>query len=124
MHALSEKKVQKLFHFTQRWDGKCYLCGTPFENMACVTRDHITPISLGGPKGRKKSYNELVAPTHSSCNNFRGNASLIQTAKKLEEKRRVMGHKAFAKWANMTYPGYKKIHWTAFISSFDLAWFC
>lgn len=117
MHVLKAKKVRELFEFTQKWDGLCYLCGHPFANMACVTKDHIQPQSL---YVHSVDIRKRVAPAHYSCNQFRKVESLLKATKKLQIKETKMGVN-FIQWINKKNPSFKEVHWTGLLSPAELS---
>lgn len=49
-------------HLYEKQNGRCYLCGNEMRVVE-ATRDHVMPVSRGGPKGR-----DNILLTHGSCN--------------------------------------------------------
>jgi hypothetical protein len=98
--------VDRRMRLLRSWDWQCVLCGGYFESIACVTVEHLMP------KSRIVDFKEMAAhtlhqnkaPSHYNCNQHRADMSLMDAIYTLARKRRVMGHKGFAEWANKKVP--------------------
>jgi len=93
-----------LLELVEAWDNNCIICGEPFVNLDCVTREHIIPKSLGG-----KIKNNL-APSHYSCNKARGNKSLLKCKALINLRRRSMTPEQFVKWLNKPEPSIEALY--------------
>lgn len=110
------KRKMKLL---RRWDYVCVVCGRQFENVACITIEHVIPHSR--VKNRSKPDN--LAPSHWRCNNIKGNKSLLRAVKFIEEKASRLGHtKQFTNWLNAPVPG-REVPDFAMFSVLDAEWF-
>jgi hypothetical protein len=109
---LSDLRAWKLIRFVERWGGACVICGLPFRDLRCVTREHIVPVSLGGgPPAWSDSLNHPnIAPPHHICNSLRGTESLLAAARRIDSKRRQMHPRSFEQWLNAGAPAGRRGH--------------
>lgn len=119
---MNVKSVVRKLRLVKQWDKACVICGEPFTTLACVTYDHIHPVSLGGS-------NKLVnfSPVHEVCNRLRGNLSLIRAVKvvnqRIAKKKQRMPAWAFVRWLNQVSPN-REVPWYARIPiEVPLRWF-
>jgi 5-methylcytosine-specific restriction endonuclease McrA len=105
---MKERDVYTRMQLLRRWDFQCVLCGHSFHDITSVSIEHIIPKSMGGTKNKgNKKHRAMgnLGPSHYNCNNFRGSRSLLEAARMLARKHRVMGPKAFDSWINKKIPG-------------------
>lgn len=70
----------------------CVICGREFDNIACVTYEHVVP------KSRAKFMKNNVALSHYSCNRLRGTDGLGEAWRRVEELHDQIGDEAFEQW--------------------------
>jgi len=68
------------------------LCGEPFLVPESITKEHLIPRAFAS------RLHDNVAPSHYSCNNFRGVRSVVDTMILLEKKKTKMGEQRFKNW--------------------------
>lgn len=85
------------------WGGLCVICGQPFDNLDCVSREHLVPKSMGG------KLKDNLAPSHHSCNHARGSLSIIQAQALIEARRMTMSPSEFQAWLNKPVPDVAKL---------------
>ncbi len=116
---MTRKSFQHKFRLLRRWDYACVVCGRPFANLACVTTEHIMPRHRLNNK--KKADNH--APSHWRCNMIKSEASLMATAKFIEEKASRLGNtKQFINWLNAPIPN-RPVPYYALLPISDAEWF-
>ncbi len=101
---MSHKSFRNKLKLVKKWGYQCIVCGRPFENLACVTVEHIMPKFLGG-----KNNNTNTAPAHWRCNQEKDVLSLINAFKKINliELRHKIKYKnscVFLAWLNKKVP--------------------
>lgn len=84
----------------ERWGRMCIVCGREFANLACITKEHVTPKSMTNDKKAA----ENLAPSHWRCNNLRGTMSVMQTARLIDHIETKMTPAKFFKWLNAQVP--------------------
>lgn len=119
---MNVRSVVRKLRLVKQWDKTCTICGEPFANLACVTYDHIRPVSLGGT-GELSNF----SPVHEVCNKLRGNRSLLRAVKivnqKLDKKRTQLTAQAFTEWLNAPV-GDREVPWYAKLPiEVPLRWF-
>jgi hypothetical protein len=70
--------------------------------MESLTKEHLTPKSLGGIITK-----DNLAPSHYNCNQLRGVMSLIDAMVAIERHKQRLG-KLFHSWCNRSVPNRKK----------------
>lgn len=113
---LTEGDGRRYVDLVARWDHMCIICGRSFQNIACVSREHIIPKSFGG-KG-----SENIAPSHWSCNSFRGTMSLLDAQRAVERQLRRLGPHNAQEWLSRPVPGRMVFEW-ARMPILDATWF-
>lgn len=113
---LGENDARRYLELVVRWDHMCIVCGRSFQNLACVTREHIIPKSLGGRSG------ENIAPSHWNCNAFRGTMSLLDAQRAIERQLRRLGPRNAQEWLSTAVPGRTVPEW-AHMPILDATWF-
>jgi hypothetical protein len=98
---MSATTLRAFRRLVERWGNQCIVCGHSFKNLACVTREHLVPQSMGG--SRRAVDN--VGPSHYHCNQHRGTLSLVDANRMLLGRRRSMGDRSFFEWLNAPVPG-------------------
>lgn len=111
------KDARRYINLLRRWDHVCIICGRSFANLACVTREHLVPKSMGG----KDDWNN-VAPSHWNCNKHRGTLSLLDAQHMIELKLKRMGPRSAEEWLSTIVPGRDVPTW-AFLPIEDAGWF-
>lgn len=104
--VLSDENIVAFRNLLVRWDFKCIICGEEFDNIACVTREHIVPKSFNDDRGQmlKKILTENRAPAHFTCNGLRGNGSIMDAQRAIHVARTTMTPEAFYRWLNRPVP--------------------
>ena len=97
--VMTKEDVRRRFELLRRWDFVCIVCGHGFDDISSVTLEHLVPRSRGGV-----GLQDNKAPTHHSCNAIRGNLSLVEAARIVGRRRRVMGHRDFQRWLQSPVP--------------------
>jgi hypothetical protein len=85
------------------WGGVCVICGHPFGSWDCVSREHLTPKSMGG------ILKDNLAPSHYTCNQLRGQNSLISAMNTIAFRERSMLPENFKQWLNKPIPDIAKL---------------
>ena len=60
----------------------CYLCGKPITRIKDLSQDHIVCKSKGG-----LTVPENLLPSHSRCNNLKGDMSIVEWFDKINEQK-------------------------------------
>jgi len=98
MTSLSFLRKVKLL---KEWDFICVVCGHKFDNMACVTVEHVIPRSVC--KNRNKHTN--CAPSHWRCNTIKGSFLPLSVASKtIDHMKQRLGEEKFKSWLNEEVP--------------------
>lgn len=103
--VMKPKDVRARRYLLEEWDYTCIVCGERFENLACVTKEHVVPKSMGGGKrdALEPSFKNL-APSHHVCNKLRQTDSILVASKRVEFIRSTMSPEAFVRWLNTPVP--------------------
>ncbi len=117
MNVLSRKSALFYVKLAKRWGLSCVVCGHQLENIACITKEHVVPHSMGGKKGVGN-----IAPSHYSCNQARNTMSLIEANKLINQKLSAMDKKDRHGWLTKKVPGRETPSW-ALLPVIDGAWF-
>ena len=96
---MNEYDATSLIWLAEQWSCICYLCGTPFNKVAAITREHLKAKHHGG-------HNTIdnLAPAHYSCNNLKSCNSILSTVKIIDEMKERK-HFHFSDWVNRKVPG-------------------
>ena len=116
---MSHKSFRRNVNLVRKWGYQCVVCGRPFAHMACVTVEHIVPVSAG-VVSRKNKTNQ--APSHWRCNQLKGSLPLMVAAKTVDNMERTLGPKNFHAWLNAKVPN-RPVPWYALLSLVDAEWF-
>ena len=117
---MTHNSMRNKLNLARRFDYVCIVCGHTFENLACVTAEHIVPRSQGGGGNRWGN----IAPSHHRCNTLKGTLTL-ESAKKmiLEHIASFMGNiKAMIEWLNTPVPK-REVPALANMHPVDIGWF-
>lgn len=117
--AMTHKTFRRNLNLVRKWGYQCVICGRPFAHMACVTIEHVVPVSAG-VISRKNKMNQ--APSHWRCNQLKGSLPLIVAAKTVDAMDRKLGPKNFHDWLNARVPN-RESPWYAFVPLVDAEWF-
>lgn len=115
-NRLSESEARRYIALARRWDCICIVCGRPLQHLACVTKEHIIPKSLGGKDG------ENIAPSHWNCNSFRGTMSLLDAQRAVERQLRRLGPCDAQEWLSRNVPGRNVPEW-ALLPIMHASWY-
>jgi len=99
MMVMKDKDIRLRRQLISNWDFMCIICGRPFANLACVTKEHIIPKSVA-PRG----MTDNLAPSHYRCNELRKTSSILTTARKIDTKASMMSQHHFEEWLNAPVP--------------------
>jgi hypothetical protein len=100
MHDTLLKMFKQTYKLARVWNFTCMLCGHRFETLACISKEHLIPRSMGGTNGKQN-----IAPTHWMCNRFRGTLSLVVAAEALELRlSKFQTNKHKIRWLNRKIP--------------------
>ena len=99
MTVMKNEDVKLRLRLITNWDFMCVICGRPFANLACVTKEHIIPKSIA-----QKGMQNNLAPSHYRCNQLRKTFSILSTARKVDAKESTMNSRQFAEWLNAPVP--------------------
>ncbi len=98
----SNRNGAKFFRkLARRTHNTCVLCGTEFDNVDVINREHMIPR---GQTAQGDKHTENVLGAHIVCNNFRGTYSLVGTMRLLG-KSAQRDPSAFSRWANSVKRG-------------------
>lgn len=95
---MSEYDATGLIWLAEQWSCLCYLCGTPFNNVASITREHLVAKHHDGSNNL-----DNIAPAHFNCNSLKSCNSILATVK-LIEAFKVSKHFHFKDWVNKKVP--------------------
>lgn len=102
----------------RKWGYQCVVCGREFANVACVTVEHINPLSKDGRNNKTNT-----GPSHWRCNHLKGTRSLLVTAKRIDAAEcKMKNHKQFIAWLNNQVPRREVPHY-ALLPVIDAEWF-
>jgi len=117
--VMSKAGLKRNFKLLRKWEYRCIVCGHTFANMACVTVEHIIPVSLGR-FGRREAQN--LAPSHWNCNAIKANRSLRDAAAYVKQLENRLGSEQFFAWISKKVPG-RAVPWYGLIPVVDAEWF-
>lgn len=86
----------------EKWGPVCIVCGREFANLACITKEHVVPKSMGSAAA--KVLEENLAPSHYQCNNLRGSMSFVKACNLIDEIETKMKPSKFIAWLNKQVP--------------------
>lgn len=115
--VMSVKNAKLYLRLVHRWGGVCIICGEPFTHLACVTKEHVRPYSMGGTKSMHN-----IAPSHYSCNTSRGTKSLLEASKMIRKKLARIPPAHVNAWLNKNVPG-RIVPECALVPINDAGWF-
>jgi hypothetical protein len=97
--TMKSDDVSRRLKLLKKWDYLCIICGEEFDDISSISVEHLVPKSMGGV-----GIPDNKAPTHYACNSLRGTLSLLEVAKRVGRKRRVMGRAQFNEWVQQPIP--------------------
>jgi len=113
--VMKDHDARRKLSIAERYNYTCIVCGRPFDNVACITIEHIVPKSMGGKGG------DNLAASHYNCNRLRGTMSLLDAAMTVEKKLRRLGTMAHD-WLNKQPPN-RDVPAAALLPPVDAWWF-
>lgn len=114
--AMSVQSFKDKLKLLRKWGYLCIVCGRPFANVACVTVEHIQPLSGGGRNNKANT-----APSHHSCNKTKGKLPLMTAAQIIDSLEKRYGVN-FPQWLNQRVPN-RPVPDYALLPILDAEWF-
>lgn len=114
---MTHQSFKDKLKLVRKWGYQCIVCGRPFDNIACVTVEHVNPLCGGGRNNKTNT-----APAHHACNELKGRNSLLEAARFIDYKEQRLGEKQFNSWLNKKVPN-RTVPWYALLPLVDAEWF-